>query len=413
MATVFGQPFRVVSVRAICALLLVAIVRPAAAQAPDETPRGGLAERVSVGGEVTAGYGSKDPGFFNYATYAYDPMRNVRVVVDTSVRLSRQIEVLGQLRTDGLSHARLTALYVRVRPWRARQIDLQAGRVPTTFGLFGRSGYGADNPLVGRPLPYGYLTSLRRDALPATAADLIRMRGRGWLASFPRGNLTPDRGLPIVDPDSWDTGLQARVVRGKMEWTSALTQGSLGSPRVSDDNDGRALASRLVVRATPALTLGASASRGAFLSRSLADTLGSSARVESFRQTATAVDAQMASGRWQVRGEVMRSTWTLPSATDPALNSGVHALAGWLEGRVRVLPGVDVAARTERLAFSDLATATGAQPWESPVSRVEAGIVASPQRHVRLKFAAQRNRRPLGGRVRHDTLLAAQLGVWF
>ncbi len=413
MATASDSLFRVVSVRAICALLLVATVRPAAAQPPDETPRGGLAERVTVGGEVTAGYGSKDPGFFNYATYAYDPMRNVRVVMDAAVHVSRQIEVLGQLRTDGLSHARLTALYLRVRPWRAHQIDLQAGRVPTTFGLFGRSGYGADNPLVGRPLPYGYLTSLRRDALPATAADLIRMRGRGWLASFPRGNLTPDRGLPIVDPDSWDTGLQARVVRGKIEWTGALTQGSLGSPRVLDDNDGRALASRLVVRPTPAITIGASASRGAFLSRSLADDLGGDATLESFRQTATGLDAQVASGRWQIRGEVIRSRWTLPSATDPALGGGVHALAGWLEGRVRVVPGVDVAARAERLAFSNLDTATGAQPWESPVSRVEAGIVASPLRHVWMKFAVQRNRRPLGGRVRHDTLAAAQLGVWF
>jgi len=56
-------------VRALCVLLLVASVRPAAAQPPDETPRGGLSERVSAGGEVTATFGSADPGFFNYATY--------------------------------------------------------------------------------------------------------------------------------------------------------------------------------------------------------------------------------------------------------------------------------------------------------------------------------------------------------
>ncbi len=62
------QPFRVVPVRALCALLLVASVRPAATQPPDETPRGGLVDRVSVGGEVTATLGSDDPGFFNDAT---------------------------------------------------------------------------------------------------------------------------------------------------------------------------------------------------------------------------------------------------------------------------------------------------------------------------------------------------------
>ncbi len=125
--------------------------------------------------------------------------------------------------------------------------------MPTTFGMFGRSGYGSDNPLVGRPLAYGYLTSLRRDALPATTADLIRMRGRGWLASFPIGNPEAARGLPIVDADSWDTGVQARIARGAVEWVGAITQGSLGSPRLHDDNGGRALATRVVVRPTAAV----------------------------------------------------------------------------------------------------------------------------------------------------------------
>ncbi len=399
--------------RALCVLLLVASVRQAAAQSPDAAPRDVDSNRLLVGVELTATFGSEDPGFFNYATYAYDPLRNVLTFTNAAMRISRRVELLGQLRTDGLSHARLTALYVRVRPWLAHQVDVQIGRIPTTFGLFGRSGYGADNPLVGRPLPYGYLTSLRRDARPATAADLVRMRGRGWRSAFPLGNPTPERGLPIVEPDSWDTGAQARIVRGPVEWTAAVTQGSLGSPRLADDNDGRALASRLVVRPTPAIAIGASASRGAFLSRSLAGTLDGSTTLESFRQTATALDLQVTSGRWQLRGEGMRSVWTLPSSTDAALKDGVHALGGWLEGRVRLLPGLDAAVRGERLAFSQVATATGLQPWESPVSRIEAGIVATPIRHVRLKLAAQRNRRPLGGRVRHDTLLAAQMGVWF
>ena len=402
-----------IPVRALCALLLVASVRQAAAQSPEETPRGGLAEHVSVAGEATATLGSRDPGFFNYATYAYDPMRNVRVMIDVAVRASRQVEVLGQVRTDGTSHARVTALYLRVRPWRAREIDVQAGRVPTTFGLFGRSGYGADNPLVGRPLAYGYLTSLRRDALPAVVSDLLRMRGRGWLSSFPVGNVAPARGLPIVDGDSWDTGVQARVAHGPVEWVGAVTQGSLGSPRLHDDNGGRALSSRLVVRPTAAVTLGASASRGAFLSRSLGGSIGANASVDAFRQTAVGLDGQLAAGRWQVRGEVMRSAWRLPAPTDPALGAGVRAFAGWLEGRLRVLPGLDLAARAEHLAFSDIASTDGPRPWEAPVSRVEAGVAVSPFRHVGAKFVAQRNRRPLGGRVRHDTLLVAQLGVWF
>ncbi len=399
--------------RVLCALLLVASVRPAAAQSPDAAPPGSGPSRLTVGGEATATYGSEDPGFFNYATYAYEPMRNVRVVIDGAVRASRRVEVLAQVRTDGTTQARVTAFYVRVRPWAARAFDLQAGRVPTAFGLFGRSGYGGDNPLIGRPLAYGYLTSLRRDALPAVPADLLRMRGRGWLSNFPVGNLAAERGLPIVDGDSWDTGVQARVVRGAVEWVGAVTQGSLGSPRLHDDNGGVGLSTRLVVRPTAALTFGASGARGAYLSRTLADDHGLTIDANGYRQNAVGLDAHVAAGRWQVRAEAIGSTWALPLGAGAAPSLTVRALTGWVESRVRVLPGLDVAARAEHLTFSELGTTTGMQPWEAPVSRMEAGVVLAPIRHVRIKMAVQRNLRPAGGRVRHDTLVAAQLGVWF
>jgi hypothetical protein len=53
------------------------------------------------------------------------------------------------------------------------------------------------------------------------------------------------------------------------------------------------------------------------------------------------------------------------------------------------------------------------EPWEAPVTRVESALAFSPLRHLRLKVAAQHNRRPLGGRIRQDMLVAAQVGVWF
>ncbi len=358
--------------RALCALLLVASARQTAAQPPDAAPRNALADRVAVAGELTATFGSADPGFFNYATYGYEPLRNLRVVIDGSVRASRRVEFLAQLRTDGTTQARLAALYVRIRPWPARQIDVQAGRVPTTFGLFGRSGYGGDNPLVGRPLAYGYLTSLRRDALPASPADLLRMRGRGWLSSFPVGNPVAARGLPIVDGDSWDTGVQARLSRGQVEWVGAVTQGSLGSPRLRDDNGGLGLATRLVARPHP----GADGRRVGRARRLPVAHPGRRPRRRGGRRSVPAA-----------RGRPRRSGRGRPLAgarRDPAQRMGgaaggrssrltVRALAAWVEGRVRVLPGLDLAGRAERLTFSDIAAGAGRQPWEAPVSRVEAG----------------------------------------
>ncbi len=113
------------------------------------------------------------------------------------------------------------------------------------------------------------------------------------------------------------------------------------------------------------------------------------------------------------RGEVLASRWALPAFTGTTATPEVTAMAGWLEGRVRVLPGLDLGLRVERLAFGDIATGAGMEPWEAPVTRIESGLAFSPLRHLRLKVAAQHNRRPLGGRIRQDTLVAAQVGVWF
>ena len=99
--------------------------------------------------------------------------------VATSVKASDRLSVLAEIRTDNLHRPRPYALFVRVRPWPARRFDVQAGRIPPVFGAFSRRPYPADNFLVGYPLAYQYLTSLRPDALPANADELIRMRGRG------------------------------------------------------------------------------------------------------------------------------------------------------------------------------------------------------------------------------------------
>ena len=49
---------------------------------------------------------------------------------------------------------------------------------PLTFS-FARRAYATDNPLIAYPLAYQYLTSLRADALPVNADELLSMRGRG------------------------------------------------------------------------------------------------------------------------------------------------------------------------------------------------------------------------------------------
>jgi len=367
---------------------------------------------VVIGADVTATIANADPGFFNYTDYEHSALRNFRVGVSARVRASDRFQVLGEVRMDHGDALQPFALFARITPWPSQRFTIQVGRIPPTFGAFGRRAYGAANLLIGVPLAYQYLTSLRPDALPATTQDLVRMRGRGWLSNFPIGNSAADRGLPIINSFRWDTGVQVHGVNGVVEWTGAVTTGSLSNPRVGDDNGGRQLAGRVVVRPSAAFALGASAARGAYLSRSLASALPEGKRVEDGVQTAVGLDGEFSQGRFLARGETIWSRWTLPVALTSAENETLDAISVMAEARYRILPGTDVVARAERLGFDRLSSSRGLQTWEAPVRRFEIGAAYSLLRNVAVKASWQRNLRD-GGRIRHDTLGAMQVLYWF
>jgi hypothetical protein len=140
------------------------------------------------------------------------------------------------------------------------------------FGAFGRRSYGAsENPLIGYPLAYQYLTSLRPNAIPASADDLLEMRARGWQASYPIGAADEAPGVPLVSAYRWDTGVQAHGVAGPINASVAVTVGTLSNPRVDDDNRGRQVSGRIGWTPIAGLALGASGARGEFLTRSIGD----------------------------------------------------------------------------------------------------------------------------------------------
>ncbi|PYQ73105.1 MAG: hypothetical protein DMG04_15310, partial [Acidobacteria bacterium] len=146
--------------------------------------------RVVVSGDVSGTVGTVDPGFFNLTDYDHSALRLMRVDVSATVNAGDHFAVLGEVRAENLDELSPYALFLRVKPWTAHDITIQLGRVPPTFGAFARRTYPADNPLIGYPLGYQYLTSLRADSLPETADDLLRRRGLGWLDRFKIGNQT-------------------------------------------------------------------------------------------------------------------------------------------------------------------------------------------------------------------------------
>jgi hypothetical protein len=367
--------------------------------------------RLVLGGDVSATIAPDDPGFFNYSDYEHSVLREFRIGLTASVRASDRVSLLGELRTDNFRRVTPFALYARVRPFPGRRFDLQIGRIPPTFGEFTRRAYGNDNPLIGYPLAYQYLTSLRSDALPASTDELLRMRGRGWLTNFSIGNTTPARGVPLVTAFSWDTGAQVTTGWRAITVTGAITNGSLSNPRVSDDNGGKQVAARIVARPATGLVTGVSYARGQFLGRRVLDVLWS-ADEGSFVQRAYGSDIEYSRDHWLVRGNAVLSEWDLPIPRERTVPLTLRALAVSVEGRYTILPGVYAAARAEQLSFNRVEGTARTAAWDAPVSRIEVGGGYYLQRNLVAKLSLQRNVRD-GGRVPRAHLMAAQLHFWF
>jgi hypothetical protein len=428
--------------------LAVWVLMPMAASA-QRLPAGPVSAfdgRLAVGAEVVATVGEQDDdAFFNYTDYEHNALRMFRVALSASWRPVSRVAVVGEIRTEDLDLVRPYAAYVRVRPWINHAFDVQVGRIPPSFGAFGRRSYqGSDNPLIGYPLAYQYLTSLRADSIAADADELLRMRGRGWLSNFSVGNLEPAPGVPLVNGFSWDTGVQVTTGWNIVTVAAAVTSGTMSNPRISDDNAGKQVALRVSAAPGPGLVIGTSFARGEFLSRRVqmllgADRTGASTpdthsgdggyapyapavddgttpyaqRVDGeYTQRAQGVDVEYSRDHWIVRAESVLSTWQMPLLSGGSKPTPLQAMATSVEGRYTFAPGLYGAARVEYLGFSRLTGATRSDEWDAPVTRVEVGGGYYVRRNLLLRASVQSNDRD-GGRVRSSRFLAGQVLYWF
>jgi hypothetical protein len=405
-----GRSRRLV-IGAICALGCTAT--SARGQFVPSTPISLAEGRVTLGGDVSVTMAPADPGFFNYTDYDYSALRMLQFDVVGSVIAGDHLTLFGQVRNENIDDGQLLALYARIRPWRVRAFDIQLGRVPPTFGAYPRRAYSTDNPFIGYPLAYQYLTSLRADALPANADELLQMRARGWLSSFSVGNPEPSHGVPLANALHWGNGLQMHVGTdtSALEATAALTVGSLSDPTLGHGNTGKQMTGRLAFRPTPGFTLGVSVAHGPFISQSAAASSPTVADRNAFTQQALGADVEYSRSYYLIRFETVFDRWSVPVIQAPVIDTPLRAHATSLEARYKVQPGLYVAARIDHLGFSDITGTLDRLSWDAPVSRVEVGGGYSLQRNVLAKVFYQHNTRD-GGSVQRLDLVAVQLQFW-
>jgi hypothetical protein len=389
---------------------------PADAQTLPDRPVELAGGQVVLSAQVDASMAADDrPGYFNHTDYEHSVLRLFQAALTAAWRPATRLAFLAEVRTENLDTPRVYAAFVRIRPWAGRAFDIQAGRIPPSFGAFGRRAYGLDNPVVGYPLAYQYLTSLRADALPASADDLLARRGRGWRVAYPIGQEGFDAGLPLVSSFRWDTGLQVRAGGKPLEATAAVTAGTLSNPGTSDHNGGVQVSGRIALRPGPAWVLGFSAARGPFAARVATSALPPHATGGRPTQTAWGADAEYSRGHWLVRGELVHSSWSLPAVDEPRITRPLEALGAWIETRYRLTPRVYVAGRADRLGFSTIEGTLfdGAPtPWDARVVRLEMGGGYYVRRNVVLRAVYQYNHRD-DTRTSHRHFVAGQGLYWF
>ena len=364
---------------------------------------------VTIGSDLsvsTTPHDDTDGAWFNYTDYEHNALKLFRIGVTADVRVTDQISVLTEVRSENGDSIKPYALYVRVHPWRDRPIDIQAGRIPPTFGAFARRNYGAGNPLIGYPLAYQYLTAVRPDALPASNEDVIRMRARGWRPSYPIGSPAVGPGLPLITAFRWDTGVQVRIGPEPLNASVAVTNGTASDPRVRDNNGGKQISGRVEWQPHPAFQLGGSVARGPYVAdAALATATLLSGSVDSTQQ-ALGLDVEYSREYWLARGELIWNQWQVPT-----ISRNLDAFSGFAEGTYKLSPGFFVAGRIDRLSFSRLPVAIGTPTWDAPVTRLETGVGYYIRRNFLAKGGYQHNWRA-GGLVRSRGLAAVQLHFW-
>jgi hypothetical protein len=374
--------------------------------------------RLSFGGELTATVGGEDDAYFTYADYEHSTVSLLRLGLVSTWRPTDWLSFLVELRAEGDSRdgqwvGSPYAAYVRLKPWRARPVELRVGRVPTAFGAFPRQLYGG-NLLIGYPLAYQYLTTLRSDAIPATSDELLGMRGRGWLTQYSLGSASFRQGVPLVSAFRYDTGLLTQIGSNssRAQVLASVTTGTLSNPRVRDDNGSPQLATRLVVRPLVGLSIGGSFARGDFLADSLTSQLMPAIASRRWTQRAIGGDAEYSRDYWLVRTELVASRWHLPPVASPAIDVPLDATAWMIEGRYKLMPGLYAAARWDHLWFSRLHGDGRSDTWDANVHRTELGVGYTLFRSVTLKASVQRNTRDTA-RFNRATLGALQVVTWF
>ena len=330
-----------------------------------------------------------------------DPFNEIRLRLFPRHWVNDRIAFFGELLYDNGTALRVNGAYVVINSLLEYQgVNLKAGLIPSPFGNYSlRSTYFNLNPLIGVPLMWHYKTPMPTAMYPTNTGlheEKEKINAEGY--------------APIGYDACWDTGVELFGDLGRLEYSLALTDGAMSSPRAGD-NEGRQLIARLGFNFTAGSRLGFSVARGPHFLPSAAT--NDDKRVEDFQATVAGIYAQYIVNHLQLYGELVRSTWEAPPAY--LAEGQAHANAGYLEGRYDFLVRWYLAARLDFITYSliDNPAAGKDEPWGDDLRRLETGLGYRLSREAIVKLVYQKNDYRHGWRSADPEVLALQLHLAF
>ncbi len=338
----------------------------------------------------------------------FDPWRG-RLFVDATPM--EGLDIYTQFHLSDESGVFIYGAYANWAPWRDRDFNVQAGKIPWPIGQFGPRTYSDKNPLVGTPLLYQYHSSLRGEILPPSIDALLSEAGNGQYGV----NYVPGpggwRGMPILYDFCWDFGAAVIGSARPFEYSLAVTNGTPSSANPGrDTNDDKSVMGRVGLAPLAGLRFGVAGSTGAYLPDELDPALPPGETVNRYDQNLVLVDAEYAFSHFEVRGEWAHNEWETPTVGDLALR------AWYVEGKYAFPVGAYVAVRYDQIDYDEVQGTPGpARPWDDYVRRIEAGLGYRFARKVLGKVVYQSTTLDPGpvGESRTSDLVAGQLSLGF
>jgi len=349
----------------------------------------------------------------NVLNYGENPFHTTRVRLFADAPVQEHVHVFTEFTyDDGISLTRLFGGFVRFSDPKGRDLHLEAGKIPLHIGAFPNRSYAPKNALIGAPLLYQYHTDLRDDQVPTRGDDIVANRGRGYYTSYLTGGLTGlgytgGRTMTLLYENCWDFGVAALGTVAPLEFSAGVTNGVVGDPMMSDNNDGKQVLGRLGFVPAPWVRAGAWGSRGPYLGAGLNDDVPAGHSVDEYNQQVLGGDLELSYAHGLLYSEYAYCRYQSPYV------GNLDSHAWYVEGKYTVIPGWYVAARFDRMTFTDVPVTTGGVAgWDANVWKREIGVGFKPSTRLIAKLVHQQSQIALSPRVVH-AFMAAQLAVTF